>query len=96
MKRIIACLLVGFLIITAIGCGANKKQDEHNHSDGDDNTPTTSGGYYTLNLKINPDVSFMVDENNQVIGIVTNNDDARDVYNNITFSSYDLDTAVNE
>lgn len=96
MKRIIACLLVGFLIITAIGCGANKKQDEHNHSDGDDITPTTSGGYYTLNLKINPDVSFMVDENNQVIGIVTNNDDARDVYNNITFSSYDLDTAVNE
>ena len=81
MKKLIGALAFFTLLITTFGCGTAK---------------TADSDYYTLNLKINPDVSFVVDDSNQVVGIVTNNDDARDVYNNIAFSSYDLDTVVNE
>lgn len=85
MKKICALFCV-VLLLFSVGCSSKKEQKDHIHND----------EYFTLNLKINPDVSFIVDENDQVIGIVTNNEDARDVYNNISFSNYDLNTVVNE
>lgn len=91
MKKLSALLLCA-LLITAVGCGSQNGSGKEKTAEYSSQTC----GYYTLNLKINPDVSFLVDEKNQVIGVVTNNDDARDVYNNITFSSYALDVVVNE
>lgn len=91
MKKLSALLLCA-LLITAVGCGSQNGSGKEKPAEYSSQTC----GYYTLNLKINPDVSFLVDEKNQVIGVVTNNDDARDVYNNITFSSYALDVVVNE
>ena len=84
MKKVIIALICTLMIFT-VGCGSKSEKVKNNENE-----------YYTLNIKINPDVSFMVDSENKVIGVVTNNDDARDVYNNLTFSSYDLDTVVRE
>ena len=90
MKKI-SILLVCVLLLTAVGCGSQKGSEKENTAE----SSSVNKGYYTLNVKINPDVSFLVD-GKQVVGVVTNNDDARDVYNNIDFSSYDVDVVVNE
>ena len=90
MKKI-SVLLVCVLLLTAVGCGSQKGSEKENTAE----SSSVNKGYYTLNVKINPDVSFLVD-GKQVVGVVTNNDDARDVYNNIDFSSYEVDVVVNE
>lgn len=50
----------------------------------------------TMNVSINPELSFVVDKNDKIVNVIYENEDAGQIYANINFVGMDADDAVEE
>lgn len=86
MKRMAALFIIfAVCVLLTAGCGR-----------GGEVGVDTSRASYAVEVKINPDVIFIADENDIVVGVNTLNDEAFDVYINIAFSNAHICSVVPE